>query len=149
MVSASFKYSNFDINCSENNVSIAPIVISDHFSDINQIAPIGAQVSRDAGAAQASCAEGIALPRGNKRRTAMSATLSKLFQPAVTVRPGRYLRRLFHAWAGDIAHYFGRRAALQRLGELNDRELRDIGLSRDQVEAAVYGFIARPDRARI
>jgi uncharacterized protein YjiS (DUF1127 family) len=79
----------------------------------------------------------------------MSVTLSTLFQPAATVRPGRYTRRLFHAWARDIAHYFGRRAALQRLDELNDRELRDIGLTRGQVEAAVYGFITRPDRARI
>jgi uncharacterized protein YjiS (DUF1127 family) len=79
----------------------------------------------------------------------MPATLSTLFQPAVTVRPGRYVRRLFHAWAGDIAHYFGRRAALKRLREFNDRELRDIGLSRGQVEAAVYGFISRPDPGRL
>ncbi len=79
----------------------------------------------------------------------MSATLSTLFQPAVTVRPGRYVRRLFHAWARDIACYFERRAALQRLGELNDRELRDIGLTRGQAEAAVYGFVTRPDPNRI
>jgi uncharacterized protein YjiS (DUF1127 family) len=79
----------------------------------------------------------------------MSATLSTLFQPPATVRPGRYVRRLFHAWAHDIAHYLARRAALKRLGECNDRELRDIGLTRGQVEAAVYGFITRPDRARI
>jgi uncharacterized protein YjiS (DUF1127 family) len=79
----------------------------------------------------------------------MSATLSTLFQPAATVRPGRYVRRLFHAWAGDIAHYFARRAALKRLGEFNDRELRDIGLRRGQIEAAVCGFMTRPDRARI
>jgi uncharacterized protein YjiS (DUF1127 family) len=79
----------------------------------------------------------------------MSATLSTLFQPAVTVRPGRYVRRLFHAWAEDIAQHFARRAALKRLRECNDRELRDIGLSRGQIEAAVYGCITRPDRARI
>ncbi len=78
----------------------------------------------------------------------MSATLSTLFQPAVAVRPGRYVWRLLHVWAGDIAHYFARRAALKRLGECNDRELRDIGLARGQIEAAVYGFITRPDRAR-
>jgi uncharacterized protein YjiS (DUF1127 family) len=78
----------------------------------------------------------------------MSATLSTRFQPAVTVRPGRYVRPLFQAWARDIAHYFARRAALKRLRELNDRELRDIGLSRGQVEAAVYGFISRPDPGR-
>jgi uncharacterized protein YjiS (DUF1127 family) len=75
--------------------------------------------------------------------------LSTIFQPAVAVRPGRYVRRLFHAWAHDIAHYFVRRTALKRLGELNDRELRDIGLTRGQVEAAVYGFVTRPDRGRL
>jgi uncharacterized protein YjiS (DUF1127 family) len=79
----------------------------------------------------------------------MSATLSTLFQPAVTVRPGRYVRLLFQAWAHDIARYFSRRAALKYLGQLNDRELRDIGLSRGQVEAAVYGFITRPDPGRM
>ena len=79
----------------------------------------------------------------------MSATLSTLFQPAVTVRPGRYVRRLSHVWARDVAHYFVRRAALKRLAELNDRELRDIGLTRGEVEAAVYGFVSRPDRGRL
>ena len=78
----------------------------------------------------------------------MSATLSTLFQPAATVRPGRYVRLLVQAWVHDIARYFSRRAALKHLGELNDRELRDIGLSRGQVEAAVYGFISRPDPGR-
>jgi uncharacterized protein YjiS (DUF1127 family) len=79
----------------------------------------------------------------------MSATLSTLFQPEVTVRPGRYVRRLFYVWARDIAHYFARQAALKRLREFNDRELRDIGLSRGQIEAAVYGFITRPDPGRL
>jgi uncharacterized protein YjiS (DUF1127 family) len=79
----------------------------------------------------------------------MSATLSTLFQPAVTVRPGRYVRLLFHAWARDIARYFSHRAALKHLGEFSDRELRDIGLTRGQVEAAVYGFITRPYRGRL
>jgi uncharacterized protein YjiS (DUF1127 family) len=97
----------------------------------------------------ASCADAIALRRSNKRRTEMSATLSTLFWPAVTVRPGRYVRRLFHAWSGDIAHYFGRRAALKRLHELNDRELQDIGLTRGEIEAAVCGFMPRPDQTRM
>ncbi len=78
----------------------------------------------------------------------MSATLSTLFQPAVPVRPGRYVWLLFQTWAHDVAHYFARRAALKRLAECSDRELRDIGLLRGQIEAAVYGFITRPDRAR-
>jgi uncharacterized protein YjiS (DUF1127 family) len=79
----------------------------------------------------------------------MSATLSTLFQPTVSVRSGRYVRLLCQAWARDIAHYFARRAALKHLHEFNDRELRDIGLSRGQVEAAVYGFISRPDPGRM
>jgi uncharacterized protein YjiS (DUF1127 family) len=79
----------------------------------------------------------------------MSATLSTIFQPAVTVRPGRYVRRLFYAWVHDIAHYFSSRAALKRLREFSDRELRDIGLSRGQIEAAVYGFVTRPDQGRL
>ena len=79
----------------------------------------------------------------------MSAMLSTLFQPAVTVRPGRYVRRLFHAWARDIAHFFVRRSALKRLREFNDRELRDIGLARGQIEAAVCGFVTRPDQGRL
>ena len=79
----------------------------------------------------------------------MSATLSTLFRPTGMVRPGRYVRLLFQAWAHDIARYFSRRAALQHLGEFSDRELRDIGLSRGQVEAAVYGFITRPDPGRM
>jgi uncharacterized protein YjiS (DUF1127 family) len=79
----------------------------------------------------------------------MSATLSTLFQPAVTVGPGRYVWRLFHAWAGDIAHYFVCRAALKRLAEFSDRELRDIGLTRGEIEAAVYGFVTRPDQGRL
>jgi uncharacterized protein YjiS (DUF1127 family) len=79
----------------------------------------------------------------------MSATLSTLLQPAAKVRPGRYVWRLFHAWAADIANYYARRAALKRLHELNDRELRDIGLARGEIEAAVYGFGPLPDRGRL
>jgi uncharacterized protein YjiS (DUF1127 family) len=79
----------------------------------------------------------------------MSATLSTLFQPAITVRPGRYVRLLFQTWAHDVVHYFARRAAFKHLGELNDRQLRDIGLSRGEIEAAVYGFITRPDLGRM
>jgi uncharacterized protein YjiS (DUF1127 family) len=81
--------------------------------------------------------------------SAMSAMFSTLFQPALTVRPGRTVWRLLHAWAADIAQYFARRAALKRLRECNDRELRDIGLARSQVEAAVYGFVTRSDPARM
>jgi uncharacterized protein YjiS (DUF1127 family) len=78
----------------------------------------------------------------------MSTTLSTLFQPAVTVRPGRYVRKLFYAWARDIARSYDRRTALKRLSELSDRELQDIGLARGELEAAVCGSLTRPDRGR-
>ncbi len=76
----------------------------------------------------------------------MSAMLSTIFRPAVTSGPGGFSRRLLRAWASDVQHYFVRRAAAKSLREFNDRELRDIGLSRSQIEAAVYGFMPRPDR---
>ena len=50
-------------------------------------------------------------------------------------------------WEG-IARYFFRRAAIARLRELDDRALRDIGLTRSQIEAAVHGFTTAPNRAR-
>lgn len=79
----------------------------------------------------------------------MSAMHSTLFRPTVMRRPCEYLWRLFVVWARDIAHYFARRAALKRLREFNDRELRDIGLTRGQAEAAVRGYMPRPDRTRM
>jgi len=35
------------------------------------------------------------------------------------------------------------------LRELDDRALRDIGLARSQIEAAVHGFMTAPNRGRI
>jgi uncharacterized protein YjiS (DUF1127 family) len=75
----------------------------------------------------------------------MFATLSTIFRPAVATRPGGPVLRLLCAWARDSLRYFVRRADVRRLHELSDRELRDIGLARGQVEAAAYGFITRPD----
>jgi uncharacterized protein YjiS (DUF1127 family) len=48
-----------------------------------------------------------------------------------------------------IARYFVRRTAIACLCELDDRALRDIGLVRSQIEAAVHGFMTAPDRARM
>jgi len=79
----------------------------------------------------------------------MSATLSTIFRPEVRPRPGRFIRRLLQAWARDIAHYFVRRAAVKTLRELSDYELRDIGLRRGQIEAAVDGLVPRPDWMRM
>jgi uncharacterized protein YjiS (DUF1127 family) len=91
-------------------------------------------------------ADGIAWPRGNNWRAEMFATLSTIFGPAVTRGPGGFIRRLLRAWARDIPHYFVRQAAIKSLREFNDRELRDMGLTRSQIEVAVYGSMPRPDR---
>ncbi len=78
----------------------------------------------------------------------MPATLLSIIRPAVTKRPGAF-SRLFSTGLDRIAHYFVRRAAIATLHELDDRALRDIGLARSQIEAAVCGFITLPDRARM
>ena len=78
----------------------------------------------------------------------MSATLSTLVRPAVTKRPGAF-SRLIGACCDGIAGYFFRRSAIASLRELDDRELRDIGLVRSQIEAAVCGFINLSNQGRM
>jgi uncharacterized protein YjiS (DUF1127 family) len=78
----------------------------------------------------------------------MSAILSTIVRPAGTKSPGASLR-IFNACRDGIARYFVRRAAIANLRELDDRALRDVGLARSQIEAAVRGFMNAPDRARI
>jgi uncharacterized protein YjiS (DUF1127 family) len=78
----------------------------------------------------------------------MSATLSILISPAVAKRASAFAR-LFSAGCEGIARYFVCRAAIASLRELDDRALRDIGLVRSQIEAAVHGFITLPDQARM
>jgi uncharacterized protein YjiS (DUF1127 family) len=51
-------------------------------------------------------------------------------------------------WAHALAVYLDRRAAITELRELDDRALRDIGLSRCEVEKAHRGF-AKPDITRV
>jgi uncharacterized protein YjiS (DUF1127 family) len=78
----------------------------------------------------------------------MSATLSTIVRPARTKSPGASLRFFNACWEG-IARYFVHRAAIATLRELDDRALRDIGLARSQIEAAVHGFMTAPSRGRI
>jgi uncharacterized protein YjiS (DUF1127 family) len=74
----------------------------------------------------------------------MSATV----RPELTTPPGAF-SRLFSACRDAIARYFVHRAAVARLRELDDRVLRDIGLERSQIKAAVHGFIPFSDLARM
>jgi len=70
----------------------------------------------------------------------MPAILSTFVLPAVTKGPGA-LSRLLSAACEGIAGYLGHRTAIACLHDLDDRALRDIGLARFQIEAAVYGLI--------
>ena len=57
--------------------------------------------------------------------------------------------QVFKACGERIVRYFVSRAAVASLRELDDLALRDIGLSRFQIESAVAGFITLPNRARM
>ncbi|WP_249144333.1 DUF1127 domain-containing protein [Bradyrhizobium lablabi] len=76
----------------------------------------------------------------------MPAILSAIVLPAFTKAPGISSRLLVAACAG-IADYPCRRTAIACLHDLDDRALRDIGVARFQIEAAVYGLIALSDQA--
>jgi len=78
----------------------------------------------------------------------MSQTLATIRGPKAAGRPGGF-SRLLRAWWGEIARYFVRRAAVASLHRLDDRALRDIGLERCQIEAAVRGLIAPSGQGRM
>ena len=74
--------------------------------------------------------------------------------PATTVRArvktkGGSFAASVGACRDALVRHFLRRSALASLRELDDRALRDIGIVRSQIEAAVDGFVARPDRGRM
>ena len=71
----------------------------------------------------------------------MTTIYATAAQPATSGAVGG-LVRLFGDWANGFASYLVRREAIKALRAMNDRELRDIGISRGQIEAAVAG---RPD----
>ena len=76
----------------------------------------------------------------------MIVILSTIVLPAVTKGPGVFSRLLGAACEG-IAGYLGRRTGTACLHDLDDRALRDIGLARFQIEAAVYGRITLSGQA--
>ena len=61
-------------------------------------------------------------------------------QPAVSLSTGGFFRSLGN-WAHAIAAYLDRRAAIKALRQLDDRELRDIGLVRSRIDQAVWGHV--------
>jgi uncharacterized protein YjiS (DUF1127 family) len=57
------------------------------------------------------------------------------------------LGRLLGGWVTGLMTYWARREAIKVLGEMDDRALRDIGIARSQIEAAVGGAL-NPGMAR-
>ena len=78
----------------------------------------------------------------------MLITLSAIIRFAITKTPVGFVR-LLNAWCEGIAGFFFRRSAIMSLSEFDDRALRDIGLERSQIEAAVYGYVTLRNRARM
>jgi uncharacterized protein YjiS (DUF1127 family) len=78
----------------------------------------------------------------------MSATLATIVRPEVTKRANPFAR-IFSACCDGIARHFVRRTAIATLRGLDDRALRDIGIARSEIEAAVHGFITLPDQGRM
>jgi uncharacterized protein YjiS (DUF1127 family) len=77
----------------------------------------------------------------------MTTIYSTAGQPAPQSVPGGFFRVL-GSWVNGIVTYLARRQAIQTLSELDDRALRDIGIERSRIEAAVRGNVD-PDFGRI
>src|SRR6516165_6332159 len=98
MVSASFRYSDFHIYCTESNVPLAPRYVSEHSARINRLKRELGRFLRPARRALAPTASHC--PGGNHWRPDMPATLSTIVRPAVTKRANPLSRLLSACWEG-------------------------------------------------
>jgi len=80
--------------------------------------------------------------------TMSSASASPAASAAVPAMPGGLIRR-FEMGAHALVAYWHRRAAIKALRQLDDRALRDIGLARCHIEAAVGGGALNPEMGRL
>ncbi|WP_284275296.1 DUF1127 domain-containing protein [Bradyrhizobium iriomotense] len=72
--------------------------------------------------------------------TKMPAIVSTIILPAA-IKGSGIASRLLAGACERLAGYLGRRTAIACLHDLDDRALRDIGIRRFQIEAAVNGLI--------
>lgn len=63
-------------------------------------------------------------------------------------RSPRHAKRLVDSWVAGMLARRERQAAICALHHMSDRELRDIGLSRGRIDAAVRATSAKPGRLR-
>jgi uncharacterized protein YjiS (DUF1127 family) len=66
------------------------------------------------------------------------ATIYTTAQTAPATAFGGFTRMLGD-WANGLASYWVRREAIKALRAMNDRELRDIGITRSHIDDAVWG----------
>jgi len=78
----------------------------------------------------------------------MSAVLPIITRP-VNAKRSEALLRLPGTLYQTITRYLAHRAAIADLRELDEPALRDIGIARSQIEAAVHGLVPRTSRARM
>ena len=76
----------------------------------------------------------------------MSANLATIFWPEVA-KSANVFTWIFKACRDGIARHLVRRTAIVTLHVLDDRALKDIGLARSQIDAAVDGFITLRDQS--
>lgn len=77
----------------------------------------------------------------------MSVSFSTIVHPDLARKSATLYRRL-EALYGGMVRFFARRSALADLRDCDDFMLRDIGLARGDIEAAVHGRPVPPDWAR-
>jgi uncharacterized protein YjiS (DUF1127 family) len=70
----------------------------------------------------------------------MELKMSAIFSTTRSSPPARWVRWLL-IWPNRVAAYWQRRETVKTLQELNDHQLRDIGLTRDQIETAANGIV--------
>jgi uncharacterized protein YjiS (DUF1127 family) len=129
---------------------IAPRCISVHSVCINPIVPGNTKISavnETHGRRDKRLRRRLRFAPEQPLETSMSATLATIVWPEVAKRANAFAQIFSACWDG-IARHFVCRAAITTLCELDDRALRDIGIGRSQIEAAVHGFITLPGQAR-
>jgi len=80
----------------------------------------------------------------------MSTMSQAAARPAMFLNSGGFFRRFgtwFGIWAYVLVDHLHRHAAIKTLRQMDDRELRDIGLTRSYIEDAVCSF-TNPDLGR-
>ena len=76
------------------------------------------------------------------------ATITTTAQTAPATASGGFTRA-FGNLVNGLAAFWVRREAIKALRAMDDRELRDIGISRSHIESAVWGkFDPQPGRLR-